>query len=125
MLDLAYCSVGERWGTRHGRLVLSMTRPCSVSSAAATCASAVLLSLRTPEDPRQAVEQLYNGKRDRLAGSELLGQYLEDIPIHLWHPQLEPDVGALPWLQQSHGSLDEYRRELLVSILFWAAHIRM
>ena len=37
--DLEYCRKGERCGTRHGRLVLSITRPCSVSSAAATCAS--------------------------------------------------------------------------------------
>lgn len=44
-LDLAYCRKVERCGTRHGRLVLSITRPCSVSSAAATYAGAVPLNL--------------------------------------------------------------------------------
>ena len=44
--DLEYCRKGERCGTRHGRLVLSITRPCSVSSAAATCAKAALFDLK-------------------------------------------------------------------------------
>lgn len=47
--DLAYCRKGERCGTRQGRLVLSITRPCSVSNAAATCANAALLDLK-PSD---------------------------------------------------------------------------
>ena len=44
-LDLEYCKKSERCGTRHGRLVLSIKRPCSVSSAAATCAHAAPLNL--------------------------------------------------------------------------------
>ena len=37
---LAYCTSVDRCGTRHGLLVLSIMRPCSVNSAAATCSKA-------------------------------------------------------------------------------------
>ena len=43
---LAYCTNDERCGTRHGLLVLSITRPCSVSSAAATCVMSLLSTPR-------------------------------------------------------------------------------
>ena len=49
------------------------------------------------------------------------GEYLEDIPIHLGHPQLEPDVGALPGLQYPQSSLHGPCCELLINTVSQAA----
>lgn len=93
---LAYCTRVERCGTRHGLLVLSTMRPCSVKSAAATCSTADLIPRYNACTGLHAVLCTAAAYALRLAFHGTT--YLEHVPIDVRHEQLQPDTGSLPWL---------------------------